>query len=133
MKPKHIASAFALSIAFVIAIASIAIVLERLEPPAVHASSPATIKTVQVTIGSGTTEVTTTNTFCRQIFFENNTAHSMRIGDSTATSSKGVLLVASVSSSWTVSQNFQGSQSLDLSDYYVAGTQNDVLDVACIQ
>lgn len=96
-------------------------------------ASAGSIKTVQTTIGGSTTQVITTNTFCRQIFFENNATHSMRIGDSTTTSSKGIVLASgSPGGSWTVTSPYPG-QALDLSDWYVAGTASDVLDVACTQ
>lgn len=85
--------------------------------------------TLQVTIGSGVTQITTTNTYARQIIFQNNQTHSMRVGDSATTSSRGALL-ASGSPGGSMNVGPAGALAgLDVSSWFVAGTQNDVLDV----
>lgn len=89
-----------------------------------------TAHTIQVTLGAGTnTQVTTTDTFARQIIFQNNATHVMRIGDSTTSSSKGAQLASgSPGGSMNVGPSPQ-PQMLNLAQYFVAGTNADVLDV----
>lgn len=117
---------------FVLVVIAILVPVAMREERTARASAlTPTVKTLQVTIGAGTTQVTTTDTFCKQIFFQNNAAGTMRIGDSTITSSKGVLLNAGPGGgSWTVTSIYGAN--LDLADYYVNGTSTQILDVACI-
>lgn len=98
------------------------------------ASNPPSVKSLQVTIGASTTQVTTTNTFCKQIFLQNNATHTMRVGDSTTSSTKGVLLASgSPGGSITVTSSAAQSTGIDLSDWWVNGTNGDVLDASCTQ
>lgn len=93
--------------------------------PLAHTS---VVHTAQVTIGSGVTQVSTADIYAHTITFQNNATHSMRIGDSNTTSSRGALLgVGPPGGSMTVTISPPGN--LNLSQWYVAGTQNDVLDV----
>lgn len=88
-----------------------------------------TAHTLQVTIGASVTQITTTDTFARQIIFQNNQTHSMRVGDSTTTTSKGALLASgSPGGSMNVGPSPQ-PQLLNLANYFVAGTNTDVIDV----
>ena len=93
------------------------------------------VKTIQTTIGAATTQVTTTDTYCRQITFQNNALHAMHVGDSATSSSRGVQLNAATASSaggsWTVTTVNPGT--LNAADFWVNGTQNDVLDTVCTQ
>jgi hypothetical protein len=64
----------------------------------------------------------------RQIIIQNNAAHSMRVGDSTVSATKGIYLAAgpgggSINSGPVVVYNSR------LSDFSVFGTAADVLDV----
>lgn len=81
--------------------------------------------TLQVTVGAGATQIAGANAFARQVIFQNNAAHSMRIGDANVSGTRGALL--SPGGSLNFGPNFDIS--IDLSRFYVAGTQNDVLDV----
>lgn len=89
------------------------------------------IHTLQVTIGASTTQVATGNgPYGRQVFFQNNAAHTMRIGDIKTSATRGVLLASgSPGGSWTIGPS---ADRIDLSTFYVNGTQNDVLDVTWI-
>lgn len=85
---------------------------------------------LQVTIGAGTrTQVSATAIQARQAMFQNNGSNAMRLGDSTTTTTKGANLVAS---GGTLNSGPLMVQQVDLSQWYVAGTQNDVLDVIYI-
>ena len=90
------------------------------------------VKTLQVTIGSGVTQVTTSDIPVRQVMFQNNTSHSMRVGDSNTTSTRGALLASGSPGGSINAGSFQFQQT-NLQEWYVAGTQNDVLDVIYIQ
>ena len=83
---------------------------------------------LQVTIAATNTpqRLTTTNTKAYQIVFQNNAAHVMRIGDSTTTSTVGLVLSAGGGAANAVPRIVQDT---DLTDWYVNGTQNDVLDI----
>lgn len=83
---------------------------------------------LQVTVGAAATQFTATSTPCRQVTIQNNAAHTMRIGDSTVSASKGIYLAAGPGGG---SENHGPlvAYAIDLSNFYVFGTQNDVLDV----
>lgn len=92
--------------------------------------------TFQVTIGAAATQISSTNLYCSSWTIQNNAAHSIRFGDSTVTSSKGLLLAAGTpGGSFTSPASRNGSQPApdNLSQWYIAGTQNDVIDVTCDQ
>lgn len=96
-----------------------------------HVSDAVTVKSFQVTIGASATQIMANTAYVRGIYFQNNAAHNMRIGDSSVTASKGILLVAgSPGGSYTVGPLYDSS--IDATVFYVAGTQNDVLDVTWI-
>ena len=95
--------------------------------------STATINTLQVTIGASVTQVSTSDIFAKQVTFQNNQTHSMRVGDKNTTSSRGALLASgSPGGSYNVGP-VPIQKTLDLAEFYVAGTQNDVLDVIYVQ
>jgi hypothetical protein len=108
--------------------------LRLLAPEPIHAQqtySPQ-VKTLQVTIGAGVTEISTGALFCSEVQIQNNAAHSIRVGDSATTSSRGALLASGSpggSQTWGPFPNGK----IDLSQLYIAGTQNDVIDVIYIQ
>jgi hypothetical protein len=83
---------------------------------------------LQVTIGAGSTQVSTTSIPCRQIIVQNNGAtNAERVGsDATVSTSKGLGLNKG-GGSFTFGP-FRDCL-LDLNQIWVAGTQNDVLDV----
>src|SRR5579862_306408 len=61
-----------------------------------HASNLSTtaVYTLQVTIGASCTQVTSSDIPLKQVFFQNNATHSMRIGDANASSTRGVALAS---------------------------------------
>lgn len=90
----------------------------------------ADIITLQVTIGaSANTPVSKSGAvYCKWIEFQNNSADSMRIGDSSTSSTRGLLLQPGTS---FMEPPLQQPNVYNLSNWYVAGTSSDVLDVAC--
>lgn len=84
----------------------------------------------QVTLGAAATQLSTISAPCRQVIVQNNAAHSMRVGDSTVSSTKGVFL-STVAGGGGGSLNFGAMifYGVNLMDLYVFGTQNDVVDV----
>jgi hypothetical protein len=95
--------------------------------PTVEAGSTSTsLSTMQVTLGSGTTQMQTASLGVYQIILQNNATHSMRCGDSNTSSSRGALLASGGGSMNFGPMSFQG---LDLSQFYCAGTSGDVVDV----
>ena len=52
----------------------------------------AELETFQVTIGAATTQVSATTVNCTWVSIQNNATHTIRVGDSTVTSSKGIQL-----------------------------------------
>jgi hypothetical protein len=91
---------------------------------------------VQVTLGAGATQLSTSSIPCREIVIQDNAAHSMRIGDNSVTSSKGIYLAAGPGGgSVTIfpPTTYASGASLDLSTWYAVGTQGDVVDVLYVQ
>jgi hypothetical protein len=87
------------------------------------------VKTLQVTIPSGgTVQISTLQCSIRLIDFQNNAGHTMRVGDSTVTSSIGHLLAAT-GGGWTLHTDGYFSY---LSDWFVVGTAADVVDVTFV-
>lgn len=92
--------------------------------------------TFQVTIGASATAISATHLYCTAWIIQNNAAHNIRFGDSSTTSSKGTALASgSPGGSYTTQASMNGTQPVpdDLSQWYIAGTQNDVIDVTCKQ
>ena len=90
------------------------------------------VHTFQVTIGASTTQITTIgNTLAREVSFQNNATHTMRVGDSNTSSTRGALL-SSGSPGGSVTFGPVTSGTIDLSTFWVNGTQNDVLDVVYV-
>ncbi|SRR6266481_7736145 len=98
----------------------------------VQGQSGSGIHTLQVTIGASATKVSTAQLLVYQVTVQNNASHAVRVGDSTASSSVGALL-ASGSPGGSVNFGPLPFKAIDLSKLYVAGTQNDVIDVVYIQ
>lgn len=93
----------------------------------------AAMHTIQVTIGAGTTQVVSAGSvpFVREVFFQNNATHVMRVGDSTTTSSKGVVLLSGPGGGSLNIGPFTDAR-IDLSTFFVNGTNTDVLDVSWV-
>ena len=86
------------------------------------------IHNIQVTLGASATQVTTVNTFARWVTVQNNAAAAMRVGDSTASSTKGINLAAT-GGIYTFVPQSTPSSGYDLSTFYIAGTATQVADV----
>jgi len=89
------------------------------------------VHTLQVTIGAATTQVSTSSIPVQQVIFQNNQTHTMRIGDNLASSTRGGLL-ASGAPGGSLNVGALTFNKCDLQQFWVAGTQNDVLDVIYI-
>ena len=90
------------------------------------------IHTLQVTIGAGVTQVTTSDLPAREIIFQNNAAHVVRVGDAQVSSSRGVQL-ASGSPGGSLTVGPMTDRTLNLNQFYLAGTNGDVIDVEYVQ
>jgi hypothetical protein len=95
-----------------------------------------TPRLIQVTLGTGATQVSVTPAYFNQMTIQNNSAHNCRYGDSTTsvttpaavnggTAGKGILLTPGGAGSTGTVSGQQG----DASQFYIAGTQGDVIDV----
>jgi hypothetical protein len=93
------------------------------------AQAHAAVTTLQVTVGAGVTQVSTTSLQCTWVVFQNNATHVMRIGDANTTSSKGIVLQAGGGSFYQGPKPTGGAT--QVSNWYVAGTNTDVLDYTC--
>lgn len=86
------------------------------------------IANYQVTVGAATTVCSSTSIPARQVVISNNGGHSIRVGDSTTSSTKGILIATATN--YTLGQ--MDAYTLNLNQLYINGTQNDVIDVVVI-
>jgi hypothetical protein len=95
-----------------------------------------TVRDIQVTLGSGATRISATPAYFNQMTIQNNAAHECRYGGSAAsvttpaavnggTAGKGTRLTPSGAGNTGVVSGQQG----DASQFYIAGTAGDVIDV----
>lgn len=92
----------------------------------------AKIHTLQVTLGAGNTPIIPNGDIVfKWVAFQNNSAHTMRIGDTLITSSRGIVLLAGTSGGGgsLMQQPWSTPQGGSLAAWYVNGTSGDVLDV----
>ena len=88
------------------------------------------VVTLQVTLGSGITPILASGDLpCKWVIFQNNAAHSMRLGDSNITSSRGLYLAAGPGGGSYNSIATAPITGTGLKNWYVIGTSGDVLDV----
>jgi hypothetical protein len=85
---------------------------------------------LQATIpaGGGPAQLSTSQTLCRQIIIQNNAAHSVRVGDSSVSATKGIYLAAGPGGG-TFNSGAVVVYNSDLRDFYLFGTAADVIDV----
>jgi hypothetical protein len=83
-----------------------------------------------ITTGVGIGPFPTGNLYVQQLIVQNNAAHSMRLGDVTVSSTKGIVLGIGAGSANAGGFINYGSY---LSDWWVAGTAGDVVDFLYIQ
>lgn len=91
----------------------------------------AAVRTMQVTVGSTTTQILSPGAHlqCRWIAIQNNAAHTIRIGDASTSSTRGILLASgSPGGSFYVGPDSSGT-ARDLGGWYINGTSGDVIDV----
>jgi len=100
-------------------------------PATVHGQTNPGVHTLQVTIGASVTSISTTSLPVHQVMFQNNSTHVMRLGDSLTTASRGAQLAAGSPGGSINAGTFQAQQT-NLNQWFVAGTQNDVVDVIFI-
>jgi hypothetical protein len=84
-----------------------------------------TARTLQVTLTASATQIYPTADYFNQMTIQNNAQHNCRLGDSTVTASRGLMLM--VGGQFNAGP-FSGSQG-DASQFYIAGTAGDVIDV----
>ena len=85
---------------------------------------------LQKALGAGATQLAppaspTAQIMCRQIIIQNNAAHSMRLGDSTVSSTKGIYLAAGPGGG-TVNSGPVVVYNSYLSDWWAFGTAADL-------
>jgi hypothetical protein len=91
------------------------------------------VHTLQVTIGASTTQVSTTSVPIKQLFIQNNAAHTIRVGDINTTSSRGALISSGSPGGSITSGAFGIQQATDLNQWFINGTNGDVIDVIYVQ
>lgn len=91
------------------------------------------VHTLQVTIGASTTQVSTTSVPVKQLFIQNNAAHTIRVGDSLVTSSRGALISSGSPGGSITSGAFGIQAATDLNQWWINGTNGDVIDVIYVQ
>ena len=84
------------------------------------------VTSLQVTL-SGVTQVSATKIPCRWVQFQNNAAANMRLADVNVSATQGILL--SASGGFFAPPTSDISAVHDLSQYYVKGTDTQLLDV----
>jgi nanoRNase/pAp phosphatase (c-di-AMP/oligoRNAs hydrolase) len=89
---------------------------------------------LQITLGAGATQISATKVGIRQLMIQNNAAHSCRVGDSTVSTTKGIELVTqSGGGGGSINAGaFNINNVTNLNEWYIIGTQNDVIDVLYI-
>lgn len=115
----------------VLLIATAVLVTPPVRVGAQSAKGP-TVVLLQVTIGASATQLTASQIQVRQLMIQNNAAHLVRVGDSTVTSSKGIYLAAGPGGGSFNSGPVNIYETF-LSDWYVAGTNGDVVDVLYVK
>lgn len=93
------------------------------------------LKYKQVTIGAAATQLATAHTPCTQVIISNGrNTHTTSVGDKNVTSTTGILLSANNANNAILPLgSYSGAAAINLDDIWVAGTQNDVVDVLYFQ
>jgi hypothetical protein len=88
------------------------------------------MQTLQVTLGSGATQISREAIAFQYIVFQNNSTHAVRIGDALVTATRGMLIAAGGGS-----ETFSGliDYGTFLSEWWLFGTAGDVIDILFIQ
>jgi hypothetical protein len=91
----------------------------------------AAVKTYQITLGSGATQVSTTPILCQWVVIQNNATHSARLGDLNVSATVGVLLASGSPGGSFYQGPIPNAGSTNLQQFYLFGTAADVIDVVC--
>lgn len=88
------------------------------------------MRIIQVTLGSGATQITKSAIYTPSLFIQNNAAAVVRIGDNTVSATRGIALApigtGSAGGAYTV---YRADNRIHLSDYYLFGTAGQLIDV----
>lgn len=88
------------------------------------------VRTMQVTLGAAATPMISSGDInFKWVIFQNNSTHTMRLGDANITTSRGLLLLAGPAGGSYTQQPFSSPQTGTLAAWYVFGTAGDVLDI----
>jgi hypothetical protein len=87
------------------------------------------MRLIQVTIGAAATQITANQIYASVLLIQKNTANNCRVGDKTVTSSKGIVVPAGNTTPVAPLKIGRSDNRIPLFEYYIAGTQNDVVDV----
>ena len=87
------------------------------------------VRLIQVTLGSGATQITTLQINASVLAIQNNAAHVCRAGDNTVSATKGIALAAGSTTTQPPFIIARSDNRILLKEYYLFGTQNDVIDV----
>ena len=91
-----------------------------------------TARTITVTLGAGATQISATTAWFNQMIVQNDSAAAANLGDSTVTSTTGIVLAASGAANSIVSIGpFPGQQG-DASQFYLYGTASDKVNVLLV-
>lgn len=95
------------------------------------------MRLIQLTLsGSGANQISPntdtvaggTQVYVSYLIIQNNAGHSLRVGDNTVSSTKGIL-IASGTPGGSVTAQFAMPRGSLLSQWYIAGTNADVIDI----
>jgi hypothetical protein len=90
--------------------------------------------TFQVTLGAGATQIFAAKLGVRELNIQNNAAHNCRVGAANVSATLGIQLSTQSGGGGgdITAGTFNISNATFLNEWYVFGTQNDVIDVLYI-
>lgn len=93
----------------------------------IASTAHAKVVTLQVTLGASATALTTGNLYYKWLVIQNNAAHTLRVGDSNVSATRGM----SLQSGGAFYSPLVGANpsTLNLFGFYAFGTSGDVLDI----
>lgn len=89
------------------------------------------VVTAQITMTGSAVQFSTAGVPCRAIFIQNNSTHSVRVGDANVTTTRGALLASGSPGGSLYSGPFV-VYATNLFDWWAIGTNGDLLDVVYI-
>ena len=91
-----------------------------------------TARLIQVTLGSGATQISATAALFNHMIVQNNSAATARLGDANVSSTNGIELAASGAANSIISIGPFSGQQGDASQFYLFGTSTDKIDVLLV-